>query len=237
MNGAHEVVVYQPDKGVAFGQALKKRNVRPAFDSLQEFLTRCTIPVTSDNPQLRAYSPGEFDDAEVIDPVVAGVISEFGVPDREDIIGRMWPSGEPLQGTRLEWELQPSSTMRVVEFLIAGEPWPKATLGPVELHLNYRFQWRDFATGQPLAGQMSGHLTSDGQLISHAHASFGRRQFIQPDLWFPFPEGSPALTAYLQQLKEFLPFKLNERHFRVASPTIKRDAYNYRKLVLPPSVV
>ena len=234
---SYEVVRYEPDKTSGYGQAFRKRRVRPAFDALTMFLKHCATPTTPNGVRLVAYLPTDSDDNEVLERVARQTVVDFGEPSRRQDGGTTWPSGRSVKGGHLEFDLEPERVESVVQYLSDREPWPSATLGPVELHFNVTFQWVDVDTGRLLSNQQHGHRTRDGKLWSSLLVSFGRRQFVQPELWFPFPEGSPALTDYLSAVAPYLPFELHERHFRAAIPKIEGDGYYFRKLVLPPHAV
>jgi hypothetical protein len=122
----------------------------------------------------------------------------------------------------------------MVGYLASQEPWPKQTLGPVELRFSVYFQWVHPESNEIVPGQEAGHATPDGSLRSNLLVTLGRRPFVQPDLWFPFPEGSPALSDFLRAVAPYVPFELLPRHFRVAIPRRDGKGYRFRKLVIPP---
>lgn len=231
-----EVMLYSPDKGAGFGQALRARRVRQAFEAVQHFLTHCTIASPLERIRLIAYRATEWDEDSVAEACIERTIAHFGPPDREEGGGTRWPSGEPVKGGSLQWDGTAATVGSIVDFLIAGEPWPRQTLGPVDLSFSVSFQWRHPTSGEVLFSQESGHATHDGSLRSTLLVTLGRRPFIQPDLWFPYPEGAPGLREFLEAVQSYLPFELLPRHFRVATPQRDGQGYRFRKLVIPPFV-
>jgi hypothetical protein len=232
-----ECVVYRPNKGSGFGQAFRARRVREAAASLERFLISCTTYSGPVNLQLKAYRATEWDDDFVADSAIARVSETFGPVHAEESLGQKWPSGEKLKGGTLIWELKSEELPYLVDFVASSEPWPKQTLGPVEIHASYSFQWTDPDTGTVLPGQDSGNATADGRIRSSLLISLGRSQFAQPDFWFPFPEGAPKLSSFLHRVAGLIPFRLNSRHFRAAIPNRDGSGYSFRKIVLPPDAV
>jgi len=229
-----EVVLYSPDKGASFGQALRPRRVREVFAAVQHFLADCTAASPLERIRLVAYRATQWDDDAVAEACIARTAERFGAPDQIEGGGTQWPSGEPVKGGSLQWSGSLSTLQDMVDYLASGEPWPKQTLGPVELRFSVYFQWVHPESGEIVPGQDVGHGTPDGGLQSNLLVTLGRRPFVQPDLWFPFPEGSPALPEFLRAVERFLPFELLPRHFRVATPQRNGKGYRFRKLVIPP---
>lgn len=230
-----EVVLYAPDKGVGYGQAFRVRGIMRAWEALNDFLRSTTLCSDPLDACLVAYRATRWDDDSVADACIRRTIGHFGPPDRVDTIGGVhWPSGEPLKGGELAWDVTPEQLPSVVRFLADGEPWPRQTLGPLALHYAVSFLWRDPETGEELAGQRDRHASPGGHLISTILVTLSRRSMVQPELWFPYPEGSPRLTAMLAYLAPRLPFTLLPRHFRCATPRRDGMGYTRRKMVLPP---
>ena len=222
-----------PDKGAGYGQALRPRGVRKSWEALQRFLTQCAVASSPGNMKLTAYRATQWDDDAVANDCISGVIAHFGAPHHKQGGARRWPSGEPLKGGQLEWDCPAARVRNMITFLAAGEPWPKQTLGPVELTFSVRFVWRDPSSDRVLPGQTAGHGTPDSSLHSSLLLTFGRRCFVQPTLWFPFPEGAPGLSDFLRAITPYLPFTLLRRHFRVATPIHEGKHYQFRRLVMP----
>lgn len=229
-----EVVLYSPDKGASFGQALRACRVRQAFDAVQNFLARCAAASPLERIRLVAYRATQWDDDAVAEACIARTAERFGPPDQIEGGGTYWPSGEPVKGGSLQWRGSFATLEDMVDCLASGEPWPKQTLGPVELRFSVCFQWVHPGSTEIVPGQDAGHATPDGGLHSNLVVTLGRRRFVQPDLWFPFPEGSPGLPEFLRVVEPYLPFELLPRHFRVATPLPNGKGYRFRKLVIPP---
>jgi hypothetical protein len=229
-----EVVLYSPDKGASFGQALRPRRVRQAFHAVQHFLAHCAIASPLERIRLVAYKATQWDDDAVAEACIARTVERFGAPDQVRGGGTHWPSGEPVKGGSLRWSGSLATVEDMVDYLASGEPWPKQTLGPVELQFTVYFQWVHPGSSEIVPDQDTRHATPDDGFHSNLLVTLGRRPFVQPDLWFPFPEGSPRLPEFLQAVEPYLPFELLPRHFRVATPQRNGKGYRFRKLVIPP---
>lgn len=229
-----EVVLYSPDKGASFGQALRPRRVRQAFNAVQHFLSNCATASPLERIRLVAYQATQWDDDAVAEACIARTVARLGSPDQVEGGGTQWPSGEPVKGGSLQWVGSPATLEAMVEYLASGEPWPKQTLGPVELSFSVYFQWIHPGSGELVPGQEAGHATPDGSLRSNLLVTLSRRPSVQPDLWFPFPEGSLGLSEFLRAVEPYLPFNLLPRHFRVATPQRNGKGYRFRKLVIQP---
>ena len=212
-----ELLVYTPDKAAGFGQAFRFRKARDAATALQHFRESCTGNAEPKDLNLVTYRATEWDDDRVAASIIERVVDKFGSAYSEDVLGYKWPSGEKLKGGRLVWSFKSDALRELVEF--------------------FRFQWTDPDTGVILPGQQSGNATPDGTIWSSLLISLGRSQFAQPDFWFPFPEGSPKFSTFLQKAAHFIPFTLNNRHFRAAIPKRDGSGYVFRKVVLPPHAV
>ena len=219
-----EAVLYAPNKGASYGQALRPRRVRPAWEALQRFLSVCAVASPVESVRLIAYRATEWDYDAVSNDCIARVEARYGVAHRQRGAGRLWPSGKPLKGGSLEWDGSASTIEDMVSFLAAGEPWPKQTVGPVELQFFVSFLWRDPHSADVLPDQIE---------RSNMLVTLSRRHFVQPSLWFPFAEGAPAFSEFLRHIQPLLPFTLLPRHFRVATPTATESRYRFRKFVTP----
>ena len=225
-----EVVHYAPDKGASYGQALAARGVRGAWEAVQSFLARCTLPDSPESITLSADQATEWDpDPPAAEACIARVVARFGAPHQRQGFRRHWPSGEPLPGDVLTWPGSAETLPEMVAFLVAGEPWPKQTLGPVEVHFLVRFQWRDPLSGELLPSRPIGREGARSELL----VTLGRCQFVQPTLWFPFAPADPAFVALLRAVAPALPFALLPRHFRLAVPKRDGSGYRYRRLTEP----
>jgi hypothetical protein len=229
-----EVVFYSPNKGASYGQAIRPRRVRQAFEAVQHFLSNCATSSPPERIRLVAYEATRWDEGAVAEACIARTVDRFGSPDQITGGGTQWPSGEPAGGGLRQWLGSPVTLEDMVDYLASGEPWPKQTLGPVDLIFSVDFQWLHPGSREIVAGQENGHFTADGSLSSNLLVTLGRRPFVQPDLWFPFPADSPELSRFLRAVEQYLPFELRPRHFRVATPTKNGKGYRFHKLVTSP---
>lgn len=229
MPDAPTVVRYEPDKGASYGHTLRPARPRGAWQTVQAFLEGCAEVEGPERICLTAHRATQFDDPVICERCVNAAVTRFGDPDSTTGGGFMFPSGEPVPGGHLEWIGDQSRLSEFLEFLFAGDPWPKTTVGPIAVSATYRFLWRSPDSLKPLQEQCEHHLTADGCLRNVLAVSLERRSFVQPLLWFPFSPTDPRLADLIQLVTSSLPFKLSPRHFRVASPLKGGGGYSFRK--------
>jgi hypothetical protein len=205
-------LIYRPDKNAAFGHAPRKRRVRAFWTDVQRFLAACTLPEAATAIQLIAYRATKWDDESIAEACIARARQHFGVPEQDiGSGGAAWPSEEPTLGGHLSWSGTPDRLEEMLAFVAEGEPWPKQTLGPIDLRVRYYFRWRDPHTGDVLRSQPESWSIPKSSLS----LTLGRRCFVQPDLAIPYAPGDPMTQVILKAAVPFLPFSLQDRHFRV----------------------
>ena len=224
------VVVYAPGKGAAYGQAVSPSSPRKAWAALERFLDEAAIVLRGpERVTLSAHRPTQWDaDPATLERVVTQTTERFGAPQRRGPEQRAYPSGELLGLGALEW-LGDDRFAEFRDYLIAGAPWPKATIGPLEVRAHYQFYWRDPDGAGPLPEQLSGHATVDGTLPSEFTVTFAPRSVIAPEFWFPFSAADPRLADLLRLITPSLPFKWSARHFRLAVPKTGGSGYTDRR--------
>jgi hypothetical protein len=215
----HSAVLYQPDKGAAFGHALRPSKAAGAWKGVQRFLDDLADGVRPSGVRLVAYRATTWDDPNVVAPIVDSVVSRFGEAMTVVGGGMNVTTGMPVAGGYLEWRGDETSWLDFVQFVVAGHPWPKTTLGPVSAEASFRFHWK------PGVAPMHGD-PSDSPLHSELGITLARTSYVQPRLWFPHPAGSPELSELVRLVMKIAPFRLSARHFRTATP--KKDGSGYR---------
>ena len=219
-------VVYSPDKGSSFGQAPRGRGVRRVFDDVARFIATCTVAQPPSRISLTAYRATQWDDDTSAKRCIELAQARFGMPDEQESVGgQRWPSGEPIKGGHLRWKGAQSNLAEMLDFLASGEPWPKQTLGPVELSFVHQFEWSDSVLVQQQSPEAHPGMIPTSDLI----ITLSRRSFIQPSLWLPYAPDDDGLRSFLARIDPLLPFKLNSRHFRVAIPKTDGSGFRFAK--------
>src|SRR3712207_1640093 len=115
--------------------------------AVSRFLARCTdAPVPPPAAALKLTverDPRARDVAATVAAAVRRASAHFGIPRCDE-------AGEE---TDYGWDLAPDALEAAVEFVAAGEPWPRAVLPPVVLNFPVPFRWRHPATGALLPRQ------------------------------------------------------------------------------------
>lgn len=225
-----ESVCYSPSKSTGFGHSLRRRGVRRAWDDVQRFYAACTDVAEPTQIELEVARPTEWDDDATMWPIIDRALEHFGPPAEECLHGSvMWPSGELTKGGMYRWNRQAAHLAEDLEYLIAGEPWPKCVIGPITLKYSQTFRWK-----------VSDALPSLGRAHPEAPASggsfrlwFSRRSFVQPGPSFPFLYDDPTFLDFLRELQPYLPFRMHSNHFRRVIPGKKSDTFSVRKMPWP----
>jgi hypothetical protein len=222
-----ETVGYHPSKSTAFGHAIRKRGVRQAWQLVQQFYATCADTDEPTSIELRVNRPTEWDDDELVMPHVERALAIFGKPDQERLdMGRAWPTGEPVKGGSHTWHRTAAQLESDLAYLIAAEPFPKASFPTVELNFRQHFRWRHPSTGKPLAHAHPAATTAGGYFGLY----FGPRCFIQPTLTFPFVHDDPAFLDFLNAVQPHLPFRMHSNHFRYSKRGKSPGVWHTRKL-------
>lgn len=227
-SGMPETVLYEPDKASGFTQALLPSRPRLARVAMAHFLGSCEEVRGPARVALRAYHPTQWDDPVPIERCAERVLARFGPPAHTASGGNLWPSGEPVMGGHLEW-LGNERYEEFCDFVVAGDPWPKATLGPVSVEATFSFLWRDPDSMSPLPALLQGFGSADGTLRSAITVTFQRRSTVAPSLAFPYRHDDPRLRDLIQLLTPQIPFRLSPRHFRAVVPTRNGTDSTFRR--------
>jgi hypothetical protein len=228
---SYTAVVYSPNMS-ATAHVSRIADPRKAWGVICSLLDACENVSGPSDARFTAYKATKWDDAAIAARCVAATVDRFGRPRIETEGGRLFPSGEPQPGGYLEWPVPAERFPEFRDYVLAGHPWPKTTLGPVELRFDYMFQWRDPDGRGPHPAQLSGHPTPDGQQRSCLTVTLSRRMYTSPHLCFPFGPTDPRLFDLLSFVTPLLPFKLTPTHFRHVTLN-KRGAPVLRRIVPP----
>lgn len=220
-----ETVVYYPPKGVAHGHATRPRNLPGCVPAINAFLKKHTVTFPPQFISMSMTYSSEWDHAEAAESCLDKVIAEFGLP----LCGEVKNAAD-MFNREVKWDFDVDDLPQVVDFMVAGHPWPKQPCGgPVTFTYWQDFYWRDKTTGKPISEQLQGHETQDGSLKSNFIVHLSRNPFIQPTLHFPYPVSDERFYSLLSDIATDLPFKASPKNFRI-SPAGKGKAHKHRKL-------
>ncbi|GAA3967900.1 hypothetical protein GCM10022407_12530 [Hymenobacter antarcticus] len=204
-------------------QRLTGGNIEKVWTGLNTFLANCTT-VSINEPtsiQLTAYSAWKDDEhPELADKIIDDTRTVFGEPQTEPL-SYHYPSGVPSTQTKNVWEFDKRDLSKVLDYLIAGQSWPKFTLGPVELIVSFNFNFIDPATKIELPNQ---------QNKSSIIVWLSRSCSCSPDLYFPFDDADQNFKDYLNKIETHLPFKFEGKYLRLGRPNKNKTQYTFTKL-------
>ncbi|MEP0368788.1 MAG: hypothetical protein ABJN36_11625 [Cyclobacteriaceae bacterium] len=204
-------------------QRLNGGKIEKVWAGLNTFLTNCST-VSINEPtriQLTAYSAWKDDEhPEIADKIIADTRIVFGEPKSEPL-SYHYPSGLPSTQTKNEWEFDKGDLSKVLDYIIAGQPWPKFTFGPVELIVSFDFNLIDPTTRIELPNQ---------QNKSSIMVWLSRSCSCSSDLYFPYDKADQNFKDYLNKIETHLPFKLEEKYLRLGRPKKNKTQYTFTKL-------
>lgn len=215
-------IVYSLPQSVT-AQALHGGKIDVVWENISKFLVTCTT-VSRWSPKntvkLTAYSAGEDEPKEAANTIIEKAKENFGV-GKQRPIGYHYPSGEPHKQIQIGWDIDVSNLETTLEYLLAGQPYPIYNLGPLELVVDYYFRMISPSTNKILPNQ---------QVESSILICLTKRSWIAPFICFPFSEANQEFWNYLNEIEQYLPFRLNKKYLRMVRANKKGTQNVWRKL-------
>ena len=184
------------------------------------FLDRFTIQ-TNDFKTFEIYGYIEIKDGELIDHstnVIHDINQLFGKPKTE-YNRHSNQNGTKLSHPYFRWEIDNSKIEEAIDY-IEKKPWNKDIKEPLLLIITFGFYFKDPASKLKLPNQ---------QYSSHFSIWFSKTCSVCPDLFLPFEEPNEQFESYMKQIAEFLPFKIEEKQYRIGKANKKGTANQFVK--------
>ncbi|WP_295772972.1 hypothetical protein [uncultured Mucilaginibacter sp.] len=207
-------------------QAIKGGKIEKAWDNIKYFIEVCTN-VDIHQPtsiEINGFS-ADRRHGELPEPAVSlleRIVAHFGVGDIKPLGYHVYDK-QPTEQNKTEWKLTPADLSDAIEFMVAGQPYPKYNLGPIELILSYDFKLINLDTRIELTGQ---------QYTSMLIISLSRNNSVCPSLCFPFTEPNDDFWKYFDKIKELAPFKMDTKDLRLVRSNKKRTTNVFSKIKL-----
>ncbi|MEI9943780.1 MAG: hypothetical protein WDN26_06110 [Chitinophagaceae bacterium] len=205
-------------------QALTGGKIEKVWANVERFLTACTNADINNphNIYLTGYTADEDhgEHPEVASKLIKKTKEVFG-NGITDTIGYLYPANTPLRQTKTEWKLIPKDLNKALEYIIAGQPYPKYNLGPIELIISYDFKLVDILSKNELPNQ---------QYTSSLLLWLTKRNCVAPSLCFPFVEPNRHFWDYVGSIEKFLPFKFDQKNLRLGRSNKKGTSNMFSKL-------
>lgn len=217
-------IFYSLSKARTTQQLIGGRKIEKAWDNICNFLTNCTT-TKPDQPtriSLTAFTAFQGDpNPEIADQIIQETKQLFD-NGKTDTVSYAYPSGIPDRLTKTEWNIEVKDLQKAIDYLIKGQPWPKFTLGPVELIITFYFKLIDPTTKAEIPNQ---------EKQSSLLIWLSRNCICSPDFYFPFEKADENFKRTIEKLEPFLPFKLEEKYLRLGRPNRTRTQYIFTKIV------
>jgi hypothetical protein len=198
-------------------QALRQKKIEAAWESIKVFLTSCTDadPLHPQGNSLTAYEPYHTDkDPERARKTIIQLKDLFGLGETAPIA-----VGYPDE---TKWDIIPDQFSKALNYLIAGQPWPPAAFGPVELLLTYDITFIDPNTRAVLPDQEN---------RSFILFWLGRSNKCTMNFWFPFQTPGVDFWTYLKKIEPYLPFMIEEKYLKTGRPNKDRTRHIFSKIL------
>ena len=205
-------------------QSLIGGKIERVWKNAENFLTTCTT-ADIENPNsiyIVGYTANEEhgEKPELADAILEKVRNVFGAGET-DPVGYLYPANIPSKQTKTEWKLNKKDLHRAIAHMIKEQPYPKYNLGPIELIISYDFKLIDPIKKTELPNQ---------QYDSSFLIWLTKNSCVSASLCFPFTEPNQEFWNYVDSIKEFIPFKFDNKDLRLGRSNKKGTSNMYSKL-------
>jgi len=216
-------ILYSLPKNRTTQQLNGGRKVETAWGNVCNFLTNCTT-INPDSPtkiSMTAYEafPGDSN-PEIADKIIEETKKVFDNAKTAPL-AYFYSSGIPTKQTTTTWEIDKKNLNKALDYLSKGQPWPKFSIGPIELIISYDFKLVDPKTRKEIPNQKN-----ESSLLIW----LSRTCFCSPLFYFPFEQAGNEFHDYLNNIKPFIPFKLEDKYLRLGRTNKNKTNYIYTKL-------
>jgi len=209
-------------------QKFNKSKFQDILQDIEVFLQNCTTTNISepDTIELTAYT--DYDATEptaALTEIIRKTSKRFGASEKRPIAFH-YPSGEADSTSRYKWTFTKDRLQEIVQYIIDNSPMPKANFGPLELYFTYSFKLLDTTTKEELPNQE--HTAS-------FCIWFSTGKSCSPTIFFPFEHADIRFWNYVDSIIPYLPFKLEEKYFRIAHVNRQGQVTSFKKIQRHPT--
>jgi hypothetical protein len=200
-------------------QALIGGKIEKVWENVERFLSTCTN-ADRHSPYsiyLNGYTADEEhgEDPALADKILDKTRAIFGGGVTEPLAYH-FPDNTPSKQRKITWEVDGKDLNKALAFMVAGQPYPKYNLGPMELIVSYDFKLVDPLTKAELPNQ---------QFTSSLLLWLSKSKCVAPSLCFPFEEPDNRFWEYANSIEPFLPFKFDRKFLRLGRSN-KKGTWN-----------
>ena len=207
-------------------QKFNRSKFKDIINDLRHFFQNCTTTnINEPNTlELTAYTAYDTTDpAEALNEIINKTKERFGISDKEPIAYH-YPSGEPDVTSQYTWKFSKDKLQEVIQYIIDNSPMPKSNFGPLQLFISYNFKLID--------------INSKVELVNQEYTSifciwFSRGKSCSPTIFFPFEQADKDFWTYVDSIKPFLPFNLEEKYLRIAHVNKQGEVKSFKKIQRP----
>jgi len=216
-------ILYSLPKSRTTQQLNAGRKIESAWENVCNFLTNSTT-ITPDSPTsitLTAYEafPGDLN-PEIADKIIEDTKKIFDNAETAPL-AYLYPSGNPTKQTTTTWKIKNEDLNKALDYLSKGQPWPKFSIGPIQLIISYNFKLVD-----PITRKETPNQENQSSLLIW----LSRTCCCSPLFYFPFEQADNEFQDFLNNIKPYLPFKLEDKYLRLGRMNKNKTNYIYTKL-------
>jgi len=203
-------------------QKFSKSKFQDIVKDIETFLQNYTTtnfnqPTTIELTAYTAYD--ETDPSDVLTEIINKTTEQFGSSDNKPIAYH-YPTGAPHSTSKFIWKLSKDKLHHAIQYIVDSSPMPKSSFGPLELFISYSFKLVD---------------KDRKELLNQEHTSIfciwlSRSKSCSPTLFFPFEAADQKFWDYIDNLKQWLPFKLEEKYLRIAHVSKLGEVTSFKKI-------
>jgi len=170
--------------------------------------------------QLTAFTPLDHSDpSDQLDDIILNATKLWG-NGKISPIAFHYPSGEPSNAKKYEWEITTDKLREAVNYL-SNVSMPQSKLDSIQLFITYYFKLLDPTTNRELSNQKYNSIFC---------VWFSKNKSISPTIFFPFENASQEFWNYIDSISTYLPFKLEEKYLRIAIPNKMGKVNSFKKI-------
>ena len=195
-------------------------NIQLIWDRVNTFLDKCAIQTDHfPNFEVYGYSGIEGDVSfEETNRVIDDLFEMFGKPKTTSKCYHII-NGKEYIHPYYNWEIKKSKLNDAIDYILK-KPWNKKTKEPILMIVTFGFYFKDTITNIKLPNQQYG---------SQFSIWLSKTCSVCPDLFIPFEGPTDQFESYMKQIEEYLPFKIEEKQYRIGQANKKGTANRFIK--------
>jgi hypothetical protein len=218
-------IKYDPPYG---GQSYKKKGILTGYQSIKEFMNKCTDTSEFEYIYLKLYENREIHGYKYSSDYYLNQIQLlFGIVEKQATIQSIHDKNDCEYS--YEWKINKNKIYSAIELYNSFSPIPKYIIDPLSITLSSDFCWKD-DNGKILNYDKEEYLNPYFSK-SHFTLHLSRTNSIIVDLIFPFENDCNDFRKHINFILEYIPIELKESRMRIYYPAKNNENYRVRKFI------